>query len=60
LGQFKAARELVRAGEYFAHLLYDTLLRGLGELIEKYGKTAIVAVANAFLGAAVSLLMQVN
>jgi hypothetical protein len=60
IGQFRAARELVRSGEYYAYLLYETLITGLGEIIQRYGKPAIVALANAFLGAAVGLLMQVG
>ncbi|MEG3179925.1 hypothetical protein [Sphingomonas sp. LT1P40] len=59
-GQIKAARELIRAGEYRAYLMYELLVRALGELIKKYGNPTIVALANALLGAVVSQLLQAN
>ncbi len=60
LGQIKAGRELIRSGEYRAYLLYEVLVRALGELIQRYGNPTIVALANALLGAVVSLLLQVK
>ena len=45
LGQIKAGRELLRAGTFKAYLLYATLIRALGELIERYKGTAIAMVA---------------
>jgi hypothetical protein len=45
LGQVKAGRELLRAGTFKAYLLYATLIRALGELIERYKGTAIAMVA---------------
>lgn len=41
LGQLKAGRELIRAQTFRAYLLYDTVLRALGYLIDKYGGAAI-------------------
>ena len=58
IGQFSAARELVRAGEYRAYLMYELLVRALGEVIKRYGNPSIVALANALLGAVVSQLLQ--
>ena len=58
LGQIKAGRELIRAGEYRAFLLYEVLVCALDELIKRYKNPAIVALANAFLGAIVSQLLQ--
>lgn len=54
LGQIKAGRELIRAGEFRAYLLYQTLLAALGELISRYKNPAIVALANALLGVVVN------
>ena len=58
LGEIKAGRELIRAGEFRAFLLYETLVRALGELIKRYKNPAIVALAEALLGAVVSQMMQ--
>lgn len=58
LGQIKAGRELIRSGEYRAYLLYEVLVRALGELIRRYKNPAIIALANALLGAVVSNLLQ--
>ncbi len=58
LGEIKAGRELVRAGEFRAFLLYETLVRALGELIKRYKNPAIVALAEALLGVVVSQMMQ--
>lgn len=60
LGQIKAGRELIRAGEFRAYLLYEVLVRALGELIEKYGNPTIKALANALLGAIVSQFFQAS
>lgn len=60
LGQIRAGRELIHAGEFRAHLLYVTLVRALAELIERYGNPTIKALANALLGAIVSQLFQAN
>lgn len=60
LGQIKAARELLRAGEYKVYLMYELLVRSLGELIKRYENPAIQALANALLGAVVSQLLQVK
>ena len=60
LGQIKAGRELIRAGEFRAYLLYETLARALSELISRYKNPTIVALANALLGAIVSQLLQAN
>ncbi|HOA49619.1 MAG TPA: hypothetical protein PKJ55_09270 [Novosphingobium sp.] len=58
LGQIKAGRELIRAGEFKAYLLYEVLVRALGELIEKYGNPTIKALADALLGAVVSRILE--
>ncbi len=58
LGQIKAGRELIRAGEYKAYLLYEVLFRALSELIRRYQNPTISALANALLGAVVSTLLQ--
>ncbi|KFD29078.1 hypothetical protein IH86_06560 [Sphingobium yanoikuyae] len=58
LGEIKAGRELIRAGEFRAFLLYETLVRALGELIKRYKNPAIVALAEALLGAVVGQMMQ--
>ena len=60
LGQIKASRELIRAGEFRAYLLFELLVRALNELVEKYGNPAIAALANALLGAVVSKLLVRN
>jgi hypothetical protein len=60
LGQIKAGRELIRAGEFRAYLLYEVLVRALGELVEKYGNPTIAALANALLGAIVSQFFQAS
>jgi hypothetical protein len=41
LGQIKAGREMLLSGCVRAQLLYWVLLRGLAELVEKYGQKAI-------------------
>ncbi len=58
LGQLKAGRELIRAGEFRAYLLYEVLVRALGELIDKYGNPTIKAMANALLGAVISKILE--
>jgi hypothetical protein len=58
LGQIKAGRELIRAGEFRAYLLYETLVRALYEIVNRYRNPTIVALANALLGAVVSQLLQ--
>ena len=58
LGQLKAGRELIQAGEFRAYLLYEVLVKALNELIRKYGNPAIAALANALLGALVSNVFQ--
>jgi len=58
LGQLRAGIELIRAGEFKAYLVYLTVVRGLGELIEKYGNPAIAKLADALLGAIVSQIFQ--
>jgi hypothetical protein len=58
IGQLKAGRELVRAGEFRAYLLYEVLVKALNEIIEKYGNEAIKALANALLGAVVSRILE--
>lgn len=45
LGQVKAGRELIRAGTFKAYVLYVTLFRALGELIERYKGTAVAMAA---------------
>ena len=57
IGQLKAGRELVRCGQYRAYLLYETLVRALAELIEKYGNESLKALANALLGAVFSRML---
>lgn len=58
IGQIKAGRELIRAGEFRAYLLYEVLVRALGELIKHYKNPTITALANALLGAVVGQLIQ--
>ena len=58
LGQMRAARELIRVGEYRAYLMYELLVRTLGEIIKRYGNPAIIALANALLSALVSKLID--
>ncbi len=58
LGELKAGRELIRAGIFRSFLLYETLVRALGELIKRYSNPTIVALANALLGALVSEILQ--
>ena len=58
LGQIKAGRELIRAGEFRVYLLYEVLVRALGELIKRYKNPTITALANALLGAVVSQIIQ--
>ncbi len=60
LGQIRAGRELIRAGEFRAYLLYEVLVRALGELIKRYKNPTIAALANALLGAVVSQMIQSN
>ena len=58
LGQVKAGRELIRAGEFRAFLIYEVLVRALSELIEKYSNPTVKALANALLGAIVSQVLE--
>ncbi|PZQ94414.1 MAG: hypothetical protein DI533_22335 [Cereibacter sphaeroides] len=58
LGQLRAGVELIRVGEFKAYLVYLTVVRGLGELIQKYGNPAIAKLADALLGAIVSQIFQ--
>lgn len=58
LGQIKAGRELILAGQFKAYLLYEVLVKALNELIAKYGNETIKSLANALLGAIVSQLFQ--
>jgi hypothetical protein len=58
IGQIRAARELLRVGEYRAYLMYELLVRALGEIVLRYGNPTISALANALLGAVVSELVQ--
>lgn len=58
IGEIKAGRELIRAGEFRAYLLYETLFRALSELIKRYKNPTIVALAEALLGAIVSQIFQ--
>ena len=58
LGEVRAGRELIRAGTFRSFLLYETLVRALGELIKRYSNPTIVALANALLGALVSEILQ--
>lgn len=58
IGQIRAGRELIRAGEFKAYLLYEVLVQALGELIEKYGNPTIKALAHALLGAVVSQILE--
>lgn len=58
IGQIKAGRELLRAGEFRAYLLHEVLIRALGEIISRYKNQTIVALANALLGALVSQILQ--
>ncbi len=60
LGQIKAGRELIQAGEFRAYLLYEVLVRALNELIKRYQNPTIAALANALLGAVVSQLLQAH
>ena len=58
LGEVRAGRELIRARTFRSFLLYETLVRALGELIKRYSNPTIVALANALLGALVSEILQ--
>ncbi len=58
LGQVKAGRELITSGEFRAYLLYETLIRALGELISKYKNPTILALANALVSALLSQIFQ--
>lgn len=58
LGQIKAGRELILAGQFKAYLLYEVLVKALNELIEKYGNETIKSLANALLGAIVAQLLE--
>jgi hypothetical protein len=58
LGQIKAGKELILAGQFKAYLLYDVLVKALNELIAKYGNETIKSLANALLGALVSQLFE--
>ena len=58
LGQIRAGRELVLSGQFKAYLLYEVLVKALGELIEKYGNPTIKVLANALLDAIVSQIFQ--
>lgn len=58
LGQLRAGIELIRVGEFKAYLVYLTVVRGLGELIQKYGNPAIARLADALLGGIVSQIFQ--
>ncbi|WP_440977984.1 hypothetical protein ACQHGV_09350 [Sphingomonas pseudosanguinis] len=60
LGEVKAGRELIRAGTFRSYLLYETLVRALGEFIKRYKSPTLVALANALLGAIVSELFQAS
>ena len=60
IGQIKAGRELIQAGEFRAYLLFELLVRALNELVEKYGNPTIAALAQALLGAVVSKLLESN
>lgn len=60
LGQMRAARELIRVGEYKAYLMYELLVRTLGEIIKRYGSPTITALANALLGAVASKLIDAS
>jgi hypothetical protein len=57
LGQIRAGRELIRSGEFRAYLLYETLVRALGELVTRYKDPTISALANALLGALVGKMI---
>jgi len=50
LAELSAGRELVRAPSVRAYLLYDTLVRVLGMLIERYKDQAIAEAAKKLLG----------
>ena len=58
LGQIKAGRELIVAGQFKAYLLYEVLVQALNEIIEKYGNETIKSLANALLGAIVAELIK--
>ena len=60
LGQVKAGRELLRAGTFKAYLLYATLIRALGELIERYAGTAIAMVAASLIDLLVKNALGAN
>lgn len=58
LGQIRAGRELIIAGQFKAYLLYEVLITALNEIIEKYGNETIKSLANALLGALVAQLFE--
>ncbi|NIJ32098.1 hypothetical protein [Sphingomonas oligoaromativorans] len=49
LGQLKAGRELLRAGEFKAYLLQVTLVSSLNELIRRYADSVIAGLATNLL-----------
>lgn len=49
VGQIRAGREILRAGEFQLVLFKDTMLAGLRELSQRYGDYAIGAAASALL-----------
>jgi hypothetical protein len=60
LGEVKAGRELLRAGTFRAYLLYVTLIRALGELIERYKGHAIAMIAASLVDLLVKTALQAN
>jgi hypothetical protein len=60
LGQVKAGRELLRAGNFRVYLLHITLIKALGELIERYKGTAIAMVAASLVDLLVKTVLQVQ
>lgn len=58
LGQIKAGRELLRAGNFRAYLLYATLIKALAELIERYKGHAIAMVAASLIDLLVKQAIQ--
>ena len=58
LGQLKAGRELILAGQVKAYLLYEVLVKALNELITKYGNETVKRLADALLGALVAQLFE--
>jgi hypothetical protein len=60
VGQIKAGRELIRSGNFRAYIFHVTIIRALGELIERYKGHAISMVAASLVDMLVQHILQVH